>query len=591
MNTILLLIGLTLTQANGDTNWLTPLPPIEATLMAANSDESAKEPTRHSLVETLEKQNESDFKEQVKKAESLPVPNVQNHLPSQLQREETEARAIKNLKGKPFVDQQELLQRLPLTDSEIESIEKVDKEEASEFPKKDFMLNRLPALSQEKLNEVNRRSLTIQEARRMTFANSPDIEMAKARLEKAIAGVVTAKSEFFPTLSFEYDLTHFHNFDSATTSGSDGPHRVGADFEWSVFEGFRRKFELISSQLDDRSARYGICEALRLLQHAMNQAYYAAILSQERMTIAEQNLQFNQTLADFVQRRRASGMASKSEYLNFMIKAGEARREYLSSQRDYGVLLAVLGALMNVTEPLDSKKIRLVRPAQLPVELTDANFKASLQHAIRNRPDLTQQTLEIRKSDAMVGVAQSDYWPMIDFESNYSLGSSEEPNLVQINNEALSAGLVISWDLFQGFRRPAQVAAQRANTSQLKATYRRSILDLIGQLKGIEQRINLNEQLVDNQTKTHAYATEDRELVLKLYEASFVSITRLNEVQKDYVHSAERLALAQISLEMARDDYEIALGLLEPEAQAACRRVTHQIHTDRRILSGLPRVR
>ena len=453
------------------------------------------------------------------------------------------------------------------------------------------MLNRLPPLSQERLNEVNRRTLTIEEARRMTFANSPNIEMAKARLEKAIAGVVTAKSEFYPTLSFEYDLTHFHNFDSSGSAGGDGPHRIGADFEWSVFEGFRRKFELISSQLDDRSARYGICEAMRLLQHAMNQAFYAAILSQENMAIAEQNLQFNQTLADFVQRRRASGMASKSEYLNFMVKAGEARRKYLTARRDYGVLLAALGAIMNVTEPLDAKKVRLVRPTQPPIELTDANFKASLQKAIRSRPDLTQQTLAIRKSDAMVGAAQSAYWPTIDFETNYTLGSSEEPNLVQINNEALSAGLTIEWDLFQGFRRPAEVAAQRANTSQLKADYRRSILNLIGQLKAIEQRINLSEQLVDNQTKTLSYATEDRELVLKLYEANFASITRLNEVQTDYTRSAERLALARIDLEMARDDYEIALGILEPEALAAAQRVTRQIHTDRRILTGLPRVR
>ena len=100
MNTILLLIGLTLTQTTGDNISLVPLPPIEATLAAANTDKSQKNLSRHSLVDTLEKQNELDFKEQLKKAERLPVPNVQNNLPTQKERDEIEARAIRNLKEK-----------------------------------------------------------------------------------------------------------------------------------------------------------------------------------------------------------------------------------------------------------------------------------------------------------------------------------------------------------------------------------------------------------------------------------------------------------------------------------------------------------
>ncbi len=468
-------------------------------------------------------------------------------------------------------------------------VEEVEKEDEKLFSTDRLMLHRIPPVAQKEVDRMGASTLDLNQVRCRTFAGSPDVAAAKARLERAIAEVVKTRSQFYPTISTEYDVTYFPDFGGGTGSQSEGPTRFEADASWVLFNGFRRKFELLASNLAWRSACHGVDESARILEEAMNQAYYSALLAQLTMEIAEQDVWFNESLADFVSRRRSAGMASKSEFLNFKIKAGNARRKYLTARREYGVLLAALGAIMNLCEPLDPEKVRLARPDSDSLPETEADWKSSFQFALKHRPDITQRVLAIRQGCAQADAARGDYWPEVSLESDYSVGSSEEPNLVSIADEAASVGVVIRWNVFEGFRRPAEVASQVARARELKEDYRRTVLDLIGQLKEIQQRVEWNKKLVANQEDTHKFANEDRNLVLRLYEADLVSITRLNEVQKDFTQSAERLANAEVRLALAHVDFQTAMGLLCPEARAAVLRVASRIKANQGILTELPR--
>ena len=101
------------------------------------------------------------------------------------------------------------------------------------------------------------------------------------------------------------------------------PVEFKVDTSWTLYNGCINRLQLLVARLNEKHACLGVAETKRLLREAVNEAYYAALLSQLRMGIAEHNTKFNETLRDFVARRRKAGMASKSEMLNFQIKAGE----------------------------------------------------------------------------------------------------------------------------------------------------------------------------------------------------------------------------------------------------------------------------
>ena len=420
-------------------------------------------------------------------------------------------------------------------------------------------------------------TLSLDEALERAFMGSPDVEAARANLCEALQLVCQAKSAFYPSMTSHLYVTAEPDFGETAqqaTSQLDGiniapntPVEFKVDTSWTLYNGCINRFQLLASKLNQQHASLGIAETKRLLREAVNQAYYAAVLAQLRMGIAEHNTKFNETLRDFVARRRKAGMASKSEMLNFQIKAGDARMQYYQARRDYGVLLSVLGALMNLCQPMDAEKIRLTKPDDANAFTWNPDVQQAACFAVQSRADLRQMRVRIEESIAEINVAKGAFMPDVTLQTDYSIGLTTKDEVGQTADQRGAAGLVVGWDVFQGGYRRAQLNQRKAATSRLRAEYQREILNFRGQLTALRERILWNRELVKNQTETLKYAEEDRLLVVKLYESGLVSVTRLNEVQKDYVHSAERLAAAKVYFHLAWADWWTAVAV--PEAYTA----------------------
>ena len=219
--------------------------------------------------------------------------------------------------------------------------------------------------------------LTLCESQRHALFDSPDVVGAIARLDEAHAQIMDARADYYPQLKTQFDLFENYDFDSANTiaqatpinratgSSTDEYLDFYANVRLLLFDGFVRKRTLEAAKLESKYSEVGIREAQRLLIEEVNSVYFAAVLAQLRMEIAEKDVRFNNYLKFLVTQRRQAGDASKSDVLNFKVKAGEAERSYIEMRREFGVLLAALSSLMNLPTPLDPNNTRLVVPDAL----------------------------------------------------------------------------------------------------------------------------------------------------------------------------------------------------------------------------------
>jgi outer membrane protein len=405
---------------------------------------------------------------------------------------------------------------------------------------------------------AKKKMLRLAEAQRVAMLDHPSLRAAAARIRQVYATELRLRADYWPQIQVVAGVDQPLSLGRA---GEDESPLFSASVQgsWLLFDGLMREYRLLAATSDRRSAEAANGEARRLLRRAVSQAYFAALLAQLRMEIAAQDTAFNQQLLDLVSKRLAKGMASRSEMLNFEIRAGDAERVLLESRRDLAEAFALLEILMCKRKRLRVADTELELPQQ-PVPATgEERLRLDLAHALAHRPGLLAREEAIQAARAEVRVEKGSRWPRVEAVAAYALDHEDSPRFSHPRDASAGVGVQIVWDIFDGGARRQRIAGAKAVVLEQLADYQDAVLGVAGELRQLHRRLDYEQQLVARQKKTHAAAEEDRRLVLALYEGGHVTVTRLNEVQKDFVHSSERLAVHQILWQQAIEELRIAI--------------------------------
>jgi len=402
-------------------------------------------------------------------------------------------------------------------------------------------------------------TLRLAEAQRLAMLDHPSLRAAAARVRQAYATELRLRAGCWPQMQIVAGI------DQPLSLGRGGEDEsalfsASVQVSWLLFDGLVREYGLLAAKSHRLSAEAANGEACRLLRRAVSQAYFAALLAQLRMEIAAQDTTFNQQLLGLATKRLAKGMASRSEMLNFEIRAGDAERVLLESRRDLAEALALLEILLCKRKRLRLATTELELPQQ-PVPATgEERLRLDLAHALAHRPGLLAREEAIQAARAEIRAEKGSRWPRVEAVAAYALAHEGSARFSHPRDASASVGIQIVWDVFDGGARRQRVAGAKAVVVEQLADYQEAVLDVAGELRQLHRRLDYEQQLVARQKKTLAAAEEDRRLVLALYEGGHVAVTRLNEVQKDFVHSSERLAVHQILWQQAIEELSIAIG-------------------------------
>ncbi|MBT3286168.1 MAG: TolC family protein [Victivallales bacterium] len=400
--------------------------------------------------------------------------------------------------------------------------------------------------------------LCLTEAQRVAMLDHPSLRAAGARVRQAYATELRLRAGYWPQLQVVAGI------DQPLSLGQDGEDEsplfsASVQGSWLLFDGLVREYALLAARSDRLGTEAASGEAFRLLRRAVSQAYFAALLAQLRVEIADQDTTFNQQLLDLATKRLAKGMASRSEMLNFEIRTGDAERVLLESRRNLAEALALLEVLLCKRKRLRVGTTELELPQQPVPPTGEERLRLDLAHALAHRPGLLAREEAIQSARAAVGAEKGSRWPRVEAVAAYALDRENSPRFSHPRDASASVGIQIVWDVFDGGARRQRIAGAEAVVLEQLAEYQDAVLGVAGELRQLHRRLDYEQQLVARQKKTLAAAEEDRRLVLALYKGGHVAVTRLNEVQKDFVHSSERLAVHQILWQQAIEELSIAI--------------------------------
>lgn len=447
--------------------------------------------------------------------------------------------------------------------------------------------------------------LTLETARAIAVRANPDIHAARARLEAAAAHLEEAVSRYYPTVTFSHNsartfltpasrnrlntllvssqpvpldvdinspnpvLTtllnalrrpYYNNATSKGNSNSFSEHSTALTFSWTAFDGFIRDAQILATQYLERAAEQSLYDLQRLIVHAVDTAYYQVQLAEEQLRIARADELFSREQFEETEKLMAAGRATAADVGNFRVRmlTAQAAVTRAGGVRETGrVVLAELVGRESSMLPDDVGLSPLAEESD--EDMTLPGVDPWLDTAVQKRPDIAQLEYILDSEYEYIRAVQGQFSPSLLLSGSW--GFDRSSNIAySVQDQSAAAAMELRWELFSGGSREARLRAAEATKSEAQAMLNRLRLAVHSQVRAAVIDLEEAQTQILLQRENLTTARENRRVVQAAYLAGKETLTRLNEVQRDFIQADVNLTLARIRLRQAWSDLTAAAG-------------------------------
>lgn len=406
-------------------------------------------------------------------------------------------------------------------------------------------------------------ALTRARAKQIALANNPSLDSALERIKQAREAVAQARAGYLPTLSAASGINYTESTSNSVPGARESLYTARISATQVLFDGFSRKYSNLAADYGEKKSRAALLNARRILSWSVAQAVLNAQLAQENIQIAQSDMKFNRDQETEASAKEQVGTGSYSDMLNFKTKVNTAKSALLTAQQDFTEAIHGLAALMGYGNarlpggmslaPLKPHAVDSLRYSDV-----DALVDNEIQHLALNRPDLKQAEMGVQEARAQAEVARSDYFPTLSLTGAY--GTQAGDGFDDTDSMGASLGINVSFDLFTGGTTGSKIRQALSAQRELEKNMNDTTINAMADIHSSMEKISTARLQLDLQKENTTLIKTTRDLVQLEYQSGQTSLVRLNEAQNELVSAMGNLAIAQISLALALEEFDYYTG-------------------------------
>jgi outer membrane protein, multidrug efflux system len=399
------------------------------------------------------------------------------------------------------------------------------------------------------VKQLLKQNLTLQEASE---------RVVQAREFASIQGATQ-----FPSVSLENGASR--NFASVSSPSSSGSRKIytnnyntnlGVSWQLDLFG--KLKSAKDSAKASALAAEYDLQGITQSLIAELVKRRVSIYLNNKLLQLANENSNNANKLYISIKKRYELG-ASNIKLADFYL----AKENYESSKKDiyqYRKLLAdemyKLDVLLAQT-PGTIRRVDLVHRMKLPETLNVAGVPLQL---LDRRPDLKSAEIKIEAANANIGVAISDLFPNLLFNSGVGYSSASSKNLFIPDNMSGFILGQITTKLFAGGALRSNIKIQESKARELSAAYSRKILVAIQEVESNLKAEHENMLNYESQKASlNLFERADKQINVR-YIRGVESLNRLLENRARTYNSQKSLIISEQLLWQSRIALYLSLG-------------------------------
>ena len=168
----------------------------------------------------------------------------------------------------------------------------------------------------------------------------PDLLANYAQLEKSKRDIDVAKRAFLPQISASAAAS-YTDYSQHGRNAQDNM-QVGVGITWSIFEGFSRKYDLISAKMSQRAAAQKLRQNQVQIMADIWSCFYSYKSSLKQLSSAEAAVEANQEAYLATKTGYENGVNSVNDFLNAQTRLASARQQLVLAKTEVASSVAKL---------------------------------------------------------------------------------------------------------------------------------------------------------------------------------------------------------------------------------------------------------
>jgi outer membrane protein len=409
----------------------------------------------------------------------------------------------------------------------------------------------------------------------LALERNPDLKEARAGIDAALAQLDAAHAALLPVLGANvsylggdapsaylfktidaHDLPPNTNFNDPGTFSS---WEVGTTLRWNLWRGGRDRLgvwasesALAGAEAQERAVRNGLVAGVLTAILDVRAARELETADDASIKSVEAQVEETRVLVD-------SGRALKSDLLSLEVRLAEAKERRIRA--DVGRRLALV-ALRRLLAWPDGVALD-VADESYPVADLPATLPQALVVAYTHRSELTEARRAVERARIEVESAHRAYSPNVDLEARW-YGDDEQWNFAEDGGNWL-VGVALTFDLFDGGRKKANVRAARAALERVEEADRRALIGVAQEVETAYLRLEEARARLEGASQAVGASEESLDLVEKQYRGGTATVTRFLEAEAARTQARTARIRATLDVERTRIEAQRALGQAEVE--------------------------
>ncbi len=398
--------------------------------------------------------------------------------------------------------------------------------------------------------------MTLEESVRTALDNNYSIKQQEAEYDSAVWARHQARRSFGPTVNWQSTATKMggkYYEDMLKLSRNYGNT---LSLTMPIYTGGQLEGAIKAADLAMNANELGLELSKQQVKAATMSAYYQALQAKNQIKVAQDSVN---TLTEHLKNVNAQytvGTVAKSDVLGTQVQMANAEQNLINANNSYDVAIASLNNVMGL--PTDTE---LNLTDSLDYNVYEIPLEECTAYARSNRPDVLIADYQVAIAEAGVQQAKAGYMPKVSAQASKSWAGdspfgSEETDQRYGQNNNWTAGLVVSWDIWDNNVTQSKVNQSKAAVAKAEAAAENTrqsgdleVRTAYLNLKAAEKSINTTQVAVDK-------AQEDYKIAQVRYAAGVGT-------NLDVMDAEEKLAQAQTNYYTALYNYNSSKAALD----------------------------
>lgn len=293
--------------------------------------------------------------------------------------------------------------------------------------------------------------------------------------------------------------------------------------------------------------------------HQVLSAYLGVLTAKEYVHVAIQGQEDAQEHHRIAEARERSGMGLASDVLRAKVSLASAESGKVSAENRLALAQQGLALAMG-----EGGGTGVDADGVLPSLPDEGALEDRIAAALAGRDDLRAFSLRVENAAANVGLQRSDYLPTVGLMGAWQMDGQDR--VFSPDNHSWKIGVGLKWNLFDGFRREAEVARASAERGKARAYYRGAQDHAAYQVTRAYLGVKEAGKRVEIARSAADAAEEGTRLIKTRYENQLARMVDLLDAQAALNTARADLVKAENDLRQSRAELLFASGALLPWA-------------------------